>query len=415
MPAEPIYINKVNASLEKSEKALVDIQTAMFEHRTEIKDKHELIDKMNGFLSSFDIKRLTEKEQQILILIKQISASKARLLDIEKKEELLAEVPCGDSYPGCKFIKNAIGAVAEKDESQGELDELEKIYNSLDGTAISAQIQQYNDITGKMYQAEIRIRELELKVETGGFHFSREEMLKQQLLAKKEIYEANKEAIENLEKLISTREVIEAKAAIAEEKYNDCNGQISLLNRNVGSYEQKVINLEEQRDEANNLRKEFAAYDLFMRCMHSNGIAYDITKKRLPVINEEIAKILANLTDFEVFFEEVGNKLDIFIKHPKHDPRPLSMASGAEKTMAAMAIRLALLSVSNLPKSDIMILDEPGTSLDETHLQAFTQMLEIIKTKFRTVFLISHLDSLKDVADMTIDISKKNGFAFVNQ
>ena len=91
------------------------------------------------------------------------------------------------------------------------------------------------------------------------------------------------------------------------------------------------------------------------------------------------------------------------------------MASGAEKTMAAMAIRLAFLAVSNLPTSDIMVLDEPGTALDEEHLQAFTQLLDMIKGYFKTVLLISHLDSLKDVVDTTLDISKKEGFAFINQ
>ena len=71
-----------------------------------------------------------------------------------------------------------------------------------------------------------------------------------------------------------------------------------------------------------------------MQCMHPNGIAYDIIKKKIPVINQEIAKVLANIVEFEVFFETGGNKLDIFIKHPKHDERPIEMASGAEKTMA---------------------------------------------------------------------------------
>ncbi len=132
-------------------------------------------------------------------------------------------------------------------------------------------------------------------------------------------------------------------------------------------------------------------------------------------INQEIAKVLTNLTNFEVLFEEDGNKLDIFIKHPKHDPRPLSMASGAEKTMAAMAIRLAFLAVSNLPTSDIMVLDEPGTALDEEHLQAFTQLLDMIKVHFKTTLLISHLDSLKDIVDLTLDISKKEGYAYINQ
>ena len=68
--------------------------------------------------------------------------------------------------------------------------------------------------------------------------------------------------------------------------------------------------------------------------MHApNGIAYDVIKKKLPVINEEIAKILANIVDFEVFFEDDGKKLNIFIKHPLYDPRPLEMGSGAEKTV----------------------------------------------------------------------------------
>ena len=77
-----------------------------------------------------------------------------------------------------------------------------------------------------------------------------------------------------------------------------------------------------------------------MKCMHSNGISYDIIKKRLPIINEEVSKILANIVNFEVFFEEDGRKLDIMIKHPKFEPRPIEMGSGAEKTIASMAIRL---------------------------------------------------------------------------
>ena len=415
VPAEPIYIHRVNAFLEKGQKVLSETQEILFNQRNEIEEKKETLDKMSGFLENFDIDNLTKKEKQIIILVKQIDILKSRLEDVDRREELLAEVPCGDSYPSCKFIKDAVAAAKTKPSLETDLADLKEIYETLDEEVITSQIQQYNDISFKKRLAETKIRELELQIESNEASISKIEIEIEQLLSKKGVYEKNKEAIENLENLISSQKEMEAQAIKTNKRYEKCNEKISLLHRSVGSNEQKVAHLEEQRTDANNLRQEYTAYDLFMRCMHSNGIAYDIIKKRLPVVNEEIAKILANLTDFEAFFEEVGNKLEIFIKHPRHDPRPLSMASGAEKTMAAMAIRLALLSVSNLPKSDIMILDEPGTALDETHLQAFTQMLEIIKSKFRTVFLISHLDSLKDVSDMTIDISKKDGFAFVNQ
>ena len=149
--------------------------------------------------------------------------------------------------------------------------------------------------------------------------------------------------------------------------------------------------------------------------MHSNGIAYDVIKKKIPVINQEIAKMLANIVDFEICFSSNGNKLDIFIKHPHYDERPIEMGSGAEKTVAAMAVRLALLSVSSLPKGDIFVLDEPGTALDEENMEGFVRILDLIKAQFKTILLISHLDSLKDCVDMQIVIEKKDGYARVNQ
>ena len=89
------------------------------------------------------------------------------------------------------------------------------------------------------------------------------------------------------------------------------------------------------------------------------------------------------------------------------------MGSGAEKTLASMAIRLALISITNLPKSELFILDEPATALDQEHMEGFTRLLRLIKNQFKTVILISHLDSLKDVVDKTIDIDKVDGYANV--
>jgi DNA repair exonuclease SbcCD ATPase subunit len=187
------------------------------------------------------------------------------------------------------------------------------------------------------------------------------------------------------------------------------------LYKQHGSFEERHNNLISLKNELEDLQQEFSAYDLFMKCMHSNGIAYDVIKKKLPVINQEIAKVLANIVDFEILFEDDGKRLNILIKHPKHDPRPLEMGSGAEKTLGAMAIRLALLSVSSLPKSDIFILDEPGTALDAENMEGFVRILAVVKTYFKTVLLITHLDSLKDCVDMEVTIEKKNGYALIKQ
>ena len=150
--------------------------------------------------------------------------------------------------------------------------------------------------------------------------------------------------------------------------------------------------------------------------MHSNGIAFDIIKRALPIINDEIAKVLSNVVEFQIFFENNENKLDIQIKHPKHEPRPLENGSGAEKTLAAIAIRIALLNVSNMPKSNLFILDEPGTALDPDNMEGFMRILELVKGYFDVTLLITHIESLKDTVDMTIDIMKTDdGYAYVNQ
>lgn len=113
------------------------------------------------------------------------------------------------------------------------------------------------------------------------------------------------------------------------------------------------------------------------------------------------------------FFEDDGKKLDILIKHPKYDPRPLELGSGAEKMLAAMAIRLALIKISSLPQGDLFILDEPATALDEENMEGFIRIIDMLKSQFKTIIVISHLDALKDIVDRQIVIDKTDGFAHV--
>ena len=200
----------------------------------------------------------------------------------------------------------------------------------------------------------------------------------------------------------------------AQTSLDTCSSQMQDLLIEKGSTQTSIERYVQEQKEHEALEAQWKTSELYMRCMHPNGIAYEVIKQRLPLINEEVAKILANIVDFEVLFENNDKKLEIFIKHPRFEPRPLSMGSGAEKTIAAMAIRLALISITNLPKSELFILDEPATALDQEHMEGFTRLLEMIKTKFKTVLLISHLDVLKDCVDTTIDIEKIGGYAKVS-
>jgi exonuclease SbcC len=226
-------------------------------------------------------------------------------------------------------------------------------------------------------------------------------------------YYENQEAYENLESLQRDLKAISSTVQKKEADIQRCNKKVLSLMSEEGATRRQIEEAREKIQQIDDAEKDYIAYDLFSQAMHANGVSYQVIKSMLPIINAEISSILNSLVNFEVFFDNVGDRLEIYIKHPKYDPRPLSMGSGAEKTIASMAIRLALISVTNLPKSELFILDEPATALDEEHMEGFIRLLQMIKGQFKTVLLISHLESLKDIVDMTIDIQKVDGYAKV--
>ena len=377
--------------------------------------KSEKLEKASGLISSYDIDDLRQKKEQIDKLANTIEKLNNQITDIEKKRNLLAGIPCGDEFPTCRFIKDAHETVLGSEAVEITLNETIKDLSQMDAETINRRIEQYTKIKDFKQSLETDVGGLQLRIEKATntkANLSNELSVIEERIKE---YNDNKELIENLEKMISEKVKCEDKIKKAEKKIDNCEKKTLELYKTIGSKEQRLESLIQEKADYSRLQTEYAAYDLFMRCMHPNGIAYDVIKKKIPVINQEIAKILANIVEFEIFFESSGNKLDIFIKHARHEPRPIEMSSGAEKTMAAMAIRLALLSVSSLPKADLFILDEPGTALDEENMEGFIRILELIKVYFKNVLLISHLDSLKDCVDMQIVIDKDKGFAKVNQ
>ena len=415
IPGKLIDITKtIGEEKEKTNLALL-LKEKITEQEKTIDIKKQKAQISEGFLELIDHNLLAQTQEEIDALTKNIGNLTTEMEKIAKKEKLLKSIPCGDSFPTCRFIKDAHIDVANKETVDYDLQTASSRLNNLDAHNVADKIEEYNNIEALIKEIKLDVSTLELECERNKSTKANLELELKELAHKIEEYNENKKTIESLEKLIKERKGYDVKIETKRQKITTCDEETLELVKQIGSYEEKIASLRQQEQDYKDLQNDYAAYDLLMRCMHSNGIAYDIIKKKIPVINQEVAKVLANIVDFEIFFETSGNKLDIFIKHPKHDERPIEMASGAEKTMGAMAIRLSLLSVSSLPKSDLFILDEPGTALDEENMEGFIRILELIKVYFKNVLLISHLDSLKDCVDMQIVIEKKEGYAKVNQ
>jgi exonuclease SbcC len=414
-PTEIIDPIRISMEKETATTKLADLINKNKNQKQDIEEAKQKYQKIIKFLSEFDIAIYNEKKQLF-------EESKSRLdkliLNLEKtssEKSLLAtqrDLVCKKCVP---IITRAM------DKRQRDMSDLSAQINSIgadenfsEQQRVLDYVEKYQQVKDRKLELSEKIATLQLLIDKSGSNIVIQKTIIEKLDEKLKQYEDNREAIENLEELIVQKSNLEKDVKKINKECSLCKKETNNLFREVGSAEQQIKNLQEDKQELESLRTEFAAYELFMRCFHTNGISYNVIKNRLPVINEEIAKILTGIVDFEVFILNEDKKLDIFIKHPKFEPRPLEMGSGAEKTIASMAIRLALLSVSSLPKPDIFILDEPGTALDEDNMEGFVRIIDMVKSYFKTVILISHLDTLKDAVDTQIVIDKKKGFAHVS-
>ena len=426
-PTEIISIVNVRKGISENEQKLLTYEKEIVEQEEDNEKNKNKIEKANEFLKTFELEALTQKKAQISDMEKELENLLEEIkfdnLELQRKEsetKLLDVVPCGSEFSHCKFIRHAYEAKESIpafhlsiDNNNKILDLLNDKISDLDSEKVESELEKFNHLLQLKKELENKTPSNELLVENYKSKKSIVELELINLQRKEKIYEKNKEVIEDLEGIIKDKKKCQSQLISYNNDLEGCENALLELYKSHGYLEQRIENLEQKQSILQEHQNDYEAYDLFDKCMHPNGIAYDIIKRSLPTINNEISKILANIVDFQVYFETEDSRLDIYLQQPDRDASPLEMASGAEKTVAAMAIRLAFTNISSLPKSQIFVLDEPGTALDEERMEGFVRILDITASVFKTVILISHLDNLKDSADSIISIEKKAGYANV--
>ena len=421
-----------HATKESIDRCRQDIETVNArnsEIEASIRQADELVQKIDTFVENFNYASWKDKRQQVADIKSEISEIESNLTILERdkrglyeKKTLLEQVPCGSEYSHCKFIRSAydvISGEAELEQKHLSLrtsrsERLVRI-EDLEPDTIDKYLNQYDEVLERRRERKSDITNWELEVAKNKTTLV---TLREQLNKHEEdlrLFEENEKVVREFASLTSERNhLLKEKTKLAS-RLERCNQEIHNLGKLQGTEENRLDRLTKDLAELRMARRDYSAYDLYKKAMGSNGVSLDIIKRELPAINQEIAKILANVVDFEVFLENDERRLNVLIKHPKFEPRPLEMGSGAEKSIAAMAIRLAFINVSSMPIGDVFILDEPGTALDEENMEGFIRILDLVKSHFKNVILISHLESLKDSVDQQISIEKKGKFAFVNQ
>lgn len=182
----------------------------------------------------------------------------------------------------------------------------------------------------------------------------------------------------------------------------------------LGSKKQTLEQSLKEKDECQDILSQLQIYESIYKAFSKNGIPAMILKSQLPAINQELEKILSNHFDFKVSLETdtSSNVMDVFIQDST-GRRVIEVASGMEKMITSIALRVALTNLSSLPKSDMFILDEGFGALDDESLPQCLQLLALLKSHFRLIIVVSHIGPIKEIADKIIDIHDDGTHSYV--
>jgi len=425
-----IDIEKVVREKQSLDKELIELEVSFKKKTEEIQSLEELSKKINDVMEKLNFEDLKKKKEVSKKVLREIDSvlyekkTKMSSLSIYKKSAGILELAaCGtQQFRECSFKKDAMESMEQISIVELALKAIEEQEFSLKRDLVSLDSEKTDEYLDKYEKLREKLNEASKKSsmllrETLPYYATKTTLSKKkeacETLSSK--YEKNKELYDNAQELIRSRGKLNTNLNSHGSLLHNVEKTHSELIAKVATLKQQILGYETQADELKKLQKEFSAYELYLKCVHNNGIPFELIKRTLPVINEEMSKLLQNIVEFEAYFENEEGKLEIYIKHPKMMPRAIENCSGAEKTLVAMAIRLALIKCGSLPVSDIFILDEPATSLDAEHLDSFINVLEMIKSQFKIVLLITHLDTLKDSVDKIIEINKdEEGFAYIS-
>ena len=186
----------------------------------------------------------------------------------------------------------------------------------------------------------------------------------------------------------------------------DLHGKISVADQVIADSNARIQHMQELADSQ-------AVYDLYCKAMGKDGIPYLLISKAVPYIQEYVNSILSQVIDFTVELETDGKNINVWICYD--DARwPLELSSGMEKFMSGLAIRIALIKITNLPKPDFIAIDEGLGVLDSTNLNSMHTLFNYMKDVFRFSLIISHIDVVRDMVDSIITIDKKEDFSHIN-
>jgi len=225
------------------------------------------------------------------------------------------------------------------------------------------------------------------------------------------VYKTNEENILHNQTVEKELQVIHRNIADTKQNIANIDRELRLLHGDISVLNAKNDELTNKLKEIEQFELSHEAYKYYMTAVNRDGIPYELISKAIPSIQAEINNILAQLVKFEVSLEVDGKNINSKLTYDNDRVWPLENGSGMERFISSLAIRVALMNASNLPKPNFIMIDEGFGVLDKENLHSMQILFNLLKTHFDFILIISHLDTARDMVDSVIEIENSNGFS----
>jgi DNA repair exonuclease SbcCD ATPase subunit len=363
-----------------------------------------------------NLRKLMEKQSKLK------NSLDKKNVEIFHKKEKLEKLKKHKYDPNCKFcIENIFvkDANKTKEELQGDLDELNKLQlecNSIDESILNLKwvevahnarlnlLNSLNSTKNKVSELESSIRKNETNVLELKFKLNN-------TIESIKLFHKHKEDIEHNASINNNIFTIKNSLSIENKKIEQISQELLNLHTQKALTESKINSLSETIQTVIKLEENKEIYDLYMKCVGRNGIPHQILCNTIPFIVNEINSILSQMANFTIEMDYDEKNINVYIQYPTRGMWAVEMGSGFERFVASTAIRTALTKISNLPKTNFLIIDEGFSALDSNNIQSMSFLFNFLKSTFDFVFVISHLDTIKDFVDKQIEIIKEEEFS----
>jgi DNA repair exonuclease SbcCD ATPase subunit len=426
-----LNIDELNSKLKKIGEDLTTWGDTKFDKTTKLTETKQLVFEAKEMVESkvtINGTDIGEAQVQLNLVKGQIKDTlhQIQLLEqsIDSNKEKLEHLAEHEYDPNCNFCMNNVFVKDAKEtekklgEQANQLETLNILHGALihqlgELNGVEDQFKGWKECTDEHKRLVIVRERLEGDIRTADSKIELLQTQKETVNADIKRYNDNEETIINNQALdIQIQNVRRLKLGV-EKQISDVNKLMLKLMSEVGATKTYIDNMVAKMEEVKELESKNQLYTFYLDAVKKDGVPYELISKALPAIENEVNNILGQVVDFSISMDTDGKNINAKIVYEDQE-WALEMCSGMEKFISGLAIRVALINICNLPRPNFLVIDEGFGTLDADNLSSLFMMMQYLKTQFDFIWVISHLEQMRDIVDGLIEIKKIDGFSKIN-